>query len=85
MAITLHRSHAIHPGRWLRSEIIEPLGLTSAAVAQRLGASSGLADALLRGDEAISPDLADRLEEAFSIQSNTLLAMQRHFDEKAGL
>ena len=36
MAITLHPSFAVHPGVWLRTEIIEPHGLRVTAAAAKL-------------------------------------------------
>ena len=36
MAIKLHRSFAIHPGEWLRAEIVEPAGLRVTEAAERL-------------------------------------------------
>lgn len=36
MPIKLHGSFAVHPGAWLRSEIVEPHGLTVSDAAARL-------------------------------------------------
>ena len=36
MAITLHPSFAVHPGAWLRTEIVEPHGLSVTIVAEKL-------------------------------------------------
>ena len=33
MAITLHSSFAVHPGAWLRAEIVEPHGLSVTTMA----------------------------------------------------
>ena len=35
MAITLHPSFAVHPGTWLRAEIVEPHGLSVTVAAVR--------------------------------------------------
>ncbi len=36
MAITLHSSFAVHSGAWLRSEIVEPSGLSITTMAEKL-------------------------------------------------
>ena len=37
MAIKLHDSFAVHPGEWLRTEIVEPAGLSVTALAEARG------------------------------------------------
>ena len=36
MAIKLHPSFAVHPGAWLRSEVVEPHGLSVTEAAGKL-------------------------------------------------
>ena len=36
MTIKLHPSFAVHPGRWLRAELVEPYGLSVTEAAQKL-------------------------------------------------
>jgi addiction module HigA family antidote len=76
MAIYLHDSFAIHPGPWLRAEILQPHGLTVAAAARHLGVSRPPFNKMLNGKAALSPEMAIRFEKAFGISARTLLNMQ---------
>jgi addiction module HigA family antidote len=78
----LHESFAVHPGCWLRTEVVEPLGLTSVQLAGQLARQRGFVDAVLAGNVPVSADLADQLEVIFSVQASTLLTMQKRFDER---
>ena len=49
MAIKLHPSFAVHAGVWLRTEIVEPHGLTVSAAAEKLGVSRQAMSSLLNG------------------------------------
>jgi len=53
MAITLHGSIAVHPGLWLRAEIVEPAGLSVTAIAQRLRVTRQAASNLLNGNAGL--------------------------------
>ena len=44
MAIKLHPSFAVHAGVWLRTEIVQPHGLTVSAAAEKLGVSRQASD-----------------------------------------
>jgi antitoxin HigA-1 len=61
-----------HPGDFIRTEIIEPAGLTVTAAAalqvSRLALSS-----LLNGKADLSGDMALRLEKAFGVKMDTLM------------
>lgn len=48
MAIKLHSSFAVHPGEWLRTEIVEPAGLNVTALAERLHVTRQQMSNLLR-------------------------------------
>ncbi len=65
MAIKLHPSFAVHAGVWLRSEIVEPHGLTVSAAAEKLGVSRQAMSSLLNGRAGISAEMAIRFEKAF--------------------
>ncbi len=80
MAITLHPSFALHPGPWLRAEIVEPHGLSVTAAAARLGVTRQAMSNLLGGQAGLSAEMAVRFEGAFGLRAETLLRMQMAHD-----
>lgn len=80
MAIKLHPSFAVHAGVWLRSEIVEPHGLTVSAAAEKLGVSRQAMSSLLNGRAGISAEMAIRFEKAFDLRADSLLRMQAAHD-----
>lgn len=80
MAIKLHSSFAVHPGPWLRTEIVEPHGLSVTALAQALGVTRQAMSQLLNGRGGVSADMAIRFEKAFGLNADTLLRMQAAHD-----
>ncbi|GAY19930.1 MULTISPECIES: HigA family addiction module antitoxin [Sphingomonadaceae] len=80
MAIKLHPSFAVHAGVWLRSEIVEPHGLTVSAAAEKLGVSRQAMSSLLNGRAGISAEMAIRFEKAFGLRADSLLRMQAAHD-----
>ena len=80
MAIKLHPSFAVHAGVWLRTEIVEPHGLTVSAAAEKLGVSRQAMSSLLNGRAGISAEMAIRFEKAFGLRADSLLRMQAAHD-----
>ena len=80
MAIKLHSSFAVHAGVWLRTEIVEPHGLTVSAVAEKLGVSRQAMSSLFNGRAGISAEMAIRFEKAFGLSADSLLRMQAAHD-----
>lgn len=80
MAIKLHGTLAVHPGPWLRRNIIEPYGLNISKAAEHLQVSRVALSNVLNGKAALSPDMALRFEQAFDISAATLLRMQASHD-----
>jgi len=76
MAIKLHDSFAVHPGAWLRAEIVEPKGLSVTALAQRLHVTRQAMSNLLNGNAGLSAEMAIRFEKAFGVKADTLMRMQ---------
>jgi addiction module HigA family antidote len=69
-----------HPGDFVRTEILEPLGLSVAAAAKVLGVSRPTLSTLLNGQSDLSGEMALRLEKAFGVKMDTLMRMQNAFD-----
>ena len=69
-----------HPGTFLKSEILEALGLSVTDAASALGVTRPALSALLNGRAALSSDMALRVEKAFGLSMETLMRMQNSFD-----
>ncbi|MES5100902.1 HigA family addiction module antitoxin [Agrobacterium sp. BA1120] len=69
-----------HPGGFIKSEIIEPLGLSVTAAAQVLGVTRAALSALLNERSHLSSEMALRIEKAFGVSMDTLMRMQNSFD-----
>ena len=80
MAITLHPSFAVHPGVWLRTEIVEPHGFSVTAAAAKLRVTRQAMSNLLNGNAGLSAEMAIRFEKAFGLKADTLLRMQAAHD-----
>jgi antitoxin HigA-1 len=76
MAIQLHHSFAVHPGIWLRQEIVEPTGLNVTELADHLAVARQSMSKLLNGRQGLSADMAIRFEKAFGLSAETLMRMQ---------
>ena len=76
MAIKLHSSIAVHPGEWLRQEIVEPAGLNVTQLADHMGVARQSISKLLNGRQGLSADMAIRFEKAFGLKAETLMRMQ---------
>lgn len=76
MAITLHPSFAVHPGLWLRAEIVAPHGLSVTDAAARLRVTRQAMSNLLNGRAGLSAEMAIRFEKAFGVRADTMLRMQ---------
>src|SRR5438874_12675793 len=69
-----------HPGGFIRTEIIEPAGLSVTAAAAALQVSRPTLSSLLNGKADLSGDMALRIEKAFGVKMDTLLKMQSAYD-----
>jgi addiction module HigA family antidote len=69
-----------HPGDFIRTEIIEPAGLTVTAAAAALQVSRPALSSLLNGKADLSGEMALRIEKAFGVKMDTLMRMQSVYD-----
>lgn len=76
MALVMHPSLVVHPGEWLKSEVIDAQGIAIGALANAIGVSRQTVSALLNGRAALSADMAIRFEKLFGIKADTLCRMQ---------
>ena len=70
----------VHPGEFVRYEIVEPLGLSVTDAARVLGVSRPALSALLHEHVRLSSEMAIRIEKAFGVSMATLLRMQNSYD-----
>src|SRR5665213_1409186 len=69
-----------HPGDFIRTEIIEPAGLSVTAAAAALQVSRPALSSLLNSKASLSGEMALRIEKAFGVKMETLMRMQSAFD-----
>jgi addiction module HigA family antidote len=69
-----------HPGDFIRTEIIEPAGLSVSAAATVLHVSRPALSSLLNGKANLSGEMALRIEKAFGVKMDTLMRMQSNYD-----
>ena len=69
-----------HPGRIVRHDCLEPLGLSVTAGAKILGVTRQALNNIVNGKSGISPEMAIRLTKAFGSTEETWLRMQLAYD-----
>ena len=69
-----------HPGDFIRTEIIDPAGLSVTAAAAALKVSRPALSSLLKGKADLSGEIALRFEKAFGVKMDTLMRMQSSYD-----
>jgi len=69
-----------HPGDFIRTEIIEPAGLSVTDAARALQVSRPALSSLLNGKAGLSGDMALRVEKAFGVKMDTLMRMQASYE-----
>jgi addiction module HigA family antidote len=69
-----------HPGDFIRTEIIEPHGLSVTMAAKVLQVSRPALSSLLNGKASLSGEMALRIEKAFGVKMDTLMRMQASYD-----
>ena len=69
-----------HPGDFVRTEVIEDLGLSVKRAAEILGVRRATLSDLLNANASLSPEMALRIEKAFGVSMDMLLRMQAWHD-----
>ena len=72
---------AFHPGQYL-GELIEDYEMTQKEFAENLGVSPKTISKLVKGEESISNEIAQKLEKFTNISMITWLNLQNAYDEK---
>ncbi len=76
----LRLKNPLHPGSFVKHEIIEPLGLSVTSAAAALGVTRATLSTLLNERANLSPEMALRIEKAFGVSMDTLMRMQNSYD-----
>ena len=76
MAIKLHSTFAVHPGKWLKRNVIDHFSLSVTDAADHLGVSRQSMSKLLNGRQGLTEEMAIRFEKAFGLKADTLMRMQ---------
>ena len=69
-----------HPGAFIKTEVMEELGLSISKAADILGVRRATLSDLVHEKAALSPEMALRLEKAFQLNMDMLLRMQVWYD-----
>ena len=80
MAMKIHPLVYVHPGPWLRRNVIDHYAMTVSRVAALLGVTRPAMSNLLNGKAALSPEMAIRFEKGFGIPAATMMRMQAGYD-----
>lgn len=70
----------VHPGSFLKTEIIEAHNLSVTEAAKILRVARPTLSSLLNAKADLSGDMALRFEKAFGVDMETLMRMQNSFD-----
>jgi addiction module HigA family antidote len=73
-------AYSIHPGDILKTEFMEPLGLSSYRLAKALHISAPRVNDLVRGKRSITADTAMRLSAYFGNSPQFWLGLQMDYD-----
>ena len=69
-----------HPGGFIKSEIVEALGLSVTGAAHALGVTRPTLSVLFNERANLSPEMALRIEKAFGVSMDTLMKMQTSYE-----
>jgi len=70
----------VHPGDFIKTEVVDAHGLSVTAAAKALGVSRPTLSNLLNRNADLSGEMALRIEKAFGVSMDTLMRMQAAYD-----
>ena len=70
----------VHPGEFIRAEILDELRLSITRAAEVLGVRAATLSDLVNEKASLSPEMAMRIELAFAVKADLLLRMQALYD-----
>jgi addiction module HigA family antidote len=72
----------LHPGYWVRENILKPRNLTVTEAAKLIGISRPGVSNFLNAKVSATPDMAARLEKVFGVSAEEILNLQNHFESR---
>lgn len=69
-----------HPGVFIKETYLDPFGLSARCLAEKLKVSPSTINRVIKGESAISPEMAHRLSAVLGRSPESWLAMQSHYD-----
>jgi addiction module HigA family antidote len=76
----MHPSLAVHPGPWIKAELVDPNNIKIVRLARSFDVSRQALSNLFKGEAALTADMAIRFEKAFGVKADTMLRMQITYD-----
>ncbi|WP_374012275.1 HigA family addiction module antitoxin [Pseudoxanthomonas koreensis] len=70
----------VHPGEILHADFMQPLGLSSNALARAIGVTPARVNEIVRGRRGISADTALRLARYFGTSVDVWMNLQHNYD-----
>ena len=72
--------HPVHPGRILREDLLEPLGLSVNKLAAELRVLANRLGQIIQGRRAVTPDTSIRLGRYFGFSPEFWHNLQKHYE-----
>ncbi len=69
-----------HPGEFIREVYLEPFGISTRRVAEKLQVSPSTFNRLINGESNVTPEMALRLSKVLGRSAESWLAMQDNYD-----
>lgn len=79
MRVPTHRSPT-HPGEMLLEEFLVPMGLSAQALATSINVPAAKVEAVISGQQGLTPGLALRLAKFFAMSADFWLTLQLRWD-----
>ena len=76
----MRRLDLVHPGEVLKHDFMEPLGLSSNALAKAVGVTPARINEIVRGRRGISAETALRLARYFNTDAQSWMNLQVRYD-----
>ena len=70
----------IHPGELLKTEFLDPMGITPYALSKNAGIDKGNLSRIINGKSSISADVALRLARFFGTSADSWMNLQSRYD-----
>ncbi|MBX7535138.1 hypothetical protein K3175_05655 [Qipengyuania sp. GH1] len=77
MAVELHESFAIHPGPWLRDQVIKPYGMTVTGAADHLQVTRSALSKVIKGNARLTPLMAMHFEKVLKYRQRSCFECSR--------